>query len=262
MDERPSWWLKLMRAGYHFEELSGLVKEYETEHRFQAVLANTDDRDRWRFVVEISERPNPAIAVVLGDCLFNIRSALDHIAVACAPEDRRRKAQFPIILDREKGPSQKLKDQLAGFEPGAFAVIEQEQPFVVRRDTYPPGTGRSVIPTIEILSELQNADKHRSLNVVVPRLAQPKVNVIWRDLAALPASDYYYLTPGADVFTWEEVKEQVSPEDLRVEVYGLPQVAVRAPDLPQEYPVLQLVFGILHHVESQIIPRLEPFARP
>jgi hypothetical protein len=58
------------------------------------------------------------------------------------------------------------------------------------------------------------------------------------------------------------VPQPVSAEDLHVEVFGSPEVAAKAPDLPEEYAVLKLTIGLIHHVESRIIPRLEPFARP
>jgi hypothetical protein len=91
VQEHPSWWRKLARAEYHFQELTRLVRRYEDEHHYRAVLV--DGLPERRFVLEITEQPDADIAVVLGDCLFNIRSALDHIAVACAGMDVRHKAQ-------------------------------------------------------------------------------------------------------------------------------------------------------------------------
>ena len=36
------------------------------------------------------------IPVIIGDCLYNLRSALDHLAVAIAPRKRKANAAFPV----------------------------------------------------------------------------------------------------------------------------------------------------------------------
>ena len=92
-----SWRLKIARAEHHLSDLRHLVESCQDGHHYRAVCPNPPRRPtHWRFVLEITEPPDPQIAVVLGDLLFNVRSALDHVAVACAPSDRKRQAGFPV----------------------------------------------------------------------------------------------------------------------------------------------------------------------
>jgi hypothetical protein len=160
-----------------------------------------------------------------------------------------------------KRPAQTLKDQLAWFPLDAAAIIEAEQPLVMARCQFPPTAGRTVIATLEFLSELQNADTHRALNVVVPRVVRPSVRAICRE-REIPVPQHHFLTPCANVLTAADVPTAVPLDEIDVSVFGTPEVAVKAPDLPEEYALLSVTLGILHHVEASIIPSLEPYARP
>ena len=58
----------------------------------------------WRFVLQITEPPDPQIAIVFGDFLFNVRSALDHVAVACAPPSTQAGRGLPSVPGEAVGP--------------------------------------------------------------------------------------------------------------------------------------------------------------
>ena len=67
---------------------------------------------------------------MLGDCLFNIRSALDHIAVAIAPPERQDRASFPDHPRPENSDvRQKFRQLTEGMPPEAVAIIEAEHPY-------------------------------------------------------------------------------------------------------------------------------------
>jgi hypothetical protein len=132
MMPESSWRLKMKRALNHFNELQRLVEQYDAGKHYRAVGVAPDDGDptHWRFVLEITEQPDPEIAIVLGDCLFNIRSGLDHIAVACAPANRRRSAGFPILNDPgNEEEMERYASQTQGMTQETVAAIEFEQSY-------------------------------------------------------------------------------------------------------------------------------------
>lgn len=108
------------------------------------------------------------MAVVVGDFVHNLRSALDHVAVACVPRKRRHNASFPIcikdpfatridgrFLDDKAGP--RYDSAVKGMAREARTIIEGLQP---HRD---PDPGFTVLA---VLTRLENADKHRTMAVV------------------------------------------------------------------------------------------------
>ena len=124
------WRLKIARAEHHLSDLRHLVESYQDGHHYRAVCPNPRRPTHWRFVLEITEPPDPQIAVVLGDLLFNVRSALDHVAVACAPSDRKRQAGFPLYEQRPEGDDRKKFESMTrGMASEALAAIEYEQPY-------------------------------------------------------------------------------------------------------------------------------------
>jgi hypothetical protein len=53
-------------------------------------------RHVWLYRLEMTEEPDPMIPVIMGECLYDLRSALDHLAVAMAPRKRKANAAFPV----------------------------------------------------------------------------------------------------------------------------------------------------------------------
>jgi len=111
------------------------------------------------------------IALLLGDFVHNLRSALDHIVAASVPRQRRKNASFPIAFEdiwaKDTNGEFMVNDaeQRKNFQPAvrglsreALAVVIQAQPYKMRG-----GAGSSVLGAI---SRLDTADKHRQLIVV------------------------------------------------------------------------------------------------
>jgi hypothetical protein len=120
---QPSWRLKIERAEHHLLDLRHLVKRYQEGHHYRAVCPNPPRQPTHSgFVLDITEPPDDQIAIVLGDLLFNVRSALDHIAVACAPPARKRQAGFPIYERPDDEEQRKFESMTRGVAPEAMAA--------------------------------------------------------------------------------------------------------------------------------------------
>jgi hypothetical protein len=115
---RPSWWLKVDRAKHHFREFELEAQRYSDRHPYRAerVGYRKNERQHWRYVLHITEQPPPTLSPILGDAFHNLRSALDHMAAALVPLNRKSHSQFPILMT----------DPWALDEHGQFAVVDDE----------------------------------------------------------------------------------------------------------------------------------------
>jgi hypothetical protein len=58
--------LKIARAEHHLVDLRHLVEDYQKGHHYRAVFPHPPRQPtQWRFVLEITEPPDPQIALVL-----------------------------------------------------------------------------------------------------------------------------------------------------------------------------------------------------
>lgn len=163
------WWLKVQRAEKHMVDIKQEAVRYASSNPYSFTrirLPDSQNQIKSRF--RITEQPNPIIASMLGDFIHNLRSALDHVVVACVPKQRRAKASFPIlfknIFAKDKNGEFVVKDaQLRenfgtateGLHLKARALIIELQPYHRGADAH-----RNILG---IISRLENADKHRQL---------------------------------------------------------------------------------------------------
>lgn len=157
---------KLNRAEHHLKTIKGEVAAF--------VAPNPDhfisdyDASRKQFVA----KPNPALferqdgwSLVVGDCVHNLRSTLDHLAHQLVvlgggvPRSGRGGTAYPIYESGtgvKGGPRQVRIEAASGaVAPAVQTRIEELQPY---KRSNPP-----VDDLLWVLSELDNMDKHRQL---------------------------------------------------------------------------------------------------
>jgi len=251
--------LKIERAEHHLLDLRHLVKRYQEGHHYRAVCPNPPRQPTHSgFVLDITEPPDDQIAIVLGDLLFNVRSALDHIAVACAPPDRKRKAGFPLYEKPPEGEVQrKFESMTRGMAPGAIGAIEYEQPYNVGSRT--SKIGPESVEALFALNALQDADKHRSLAVLVAGISHPTVQVSGGG-EVFGTFRPTYVEPRGELISYTEFGNRIPYDKVSVEVRSVPHVAVNV-SRRGDYEMLSTAGGILGRVRDRIIPSLEPYAR-
>jgi len=117
---------------------------------------------------------DPTLGLVIGDCVHNLRSALDHLVLQLAILNgtfagAERKTAFPICLDRGAF-KHAVKNNVAPFiSRTALDAIEESQPY----RTLDPATN---IPlgdqsVLWVLSQLDVIDKHRVILIAAPQVA-------------------------------------------------------------------------------------------
>jgi hypothetical protein len=193
-EDLPSWRLKLKRAAKHREEVVELIKPFG---RAQTLIVRENyvraRGGEWEYRLFAPFRPDPNLMVVIGDYLFNLRSALDHLAVALVPNSRRSSASFPILdidpeaehSDDAEGDARRRRywtTATAGMPTAAVKIIRARQPFNAEK----PEMFKDIelVPrdhVLALLSAFQNADKHRHLLTVADGLLPTKLDVTLRD---------------------------------------------------------------------------------
>jgi len=230
---RESYWLKLDRAEVHLNDLKARVAPYSKVHPCLVTSSIKTDKKgtEWEYRAFADSPDDPWFPIIVGEFLFNVRSALDHVAVAGVPAKQKRSAYFPIVQD-DLWEVDELSDQLVtkhadarsgweravkGMTPAAIAFIKQQQPYHFKAEGKNPRDH-----VLAILSGLQNADKHRYLVVVadtlkdgVVRVPQPGGEIRSDSLILGPA---HALKSGAIIHR--------SPQEADVEVEASLKVAV------------------------------------
>jgi hypothetical protein len=231
-----SWWLKLDRAKDHLDEFKGVIdpllkrcvnpvtKSWETYDHQPAFVY------RVRFS---NPEPDERLPVIAGDFMHNVRSALDHVAVALAPIARKHDASFPIftcdiheqdqVTGRYLHPSDRKKwlRRIEGMSEGAVAILDTVQPF------HGGGTGQDPADSpLALLCEFQNADKHRELNIVAQGLTDPEFILTYpdgssaRDRPPVPLDGL--MRNGAIV----HVDRSNPPEKMEMDTEGTPRIVI------------------------------------
>jgi len=171
--------LKLIRAHEHLNALQSAIDSYARTELYRLV-PKTDGAE----TLEVHLFPPPQIAILVGEVLYHLRSALDYLAFDLVEASRskidmardwERQCEFPLLLKIpedcvKKGiapplPYNCFRKWLPGIPTSAFTFIESLQP-------YHSGEGRHNI--LRLLAQLSNIDKHRHLNLLIPKVA-----IIW-----------------------------------------------------------------------------------
>jgi hypothetical protein len=156
---------KLRRAEVHLALFGMAVEEFLAAEPFAAVRTVSND-GRSHVVEWTRTAPIPDdIPLLAGDAVHNLRSALDHLAVALerasanrlghqlTPAEERR-PQFPVARSERE-----FKEQLTRFgylSPATVDVLKTFQPFAI-------APGQPEQSFLWQVSDLDNLDKHRML---------------------------------------------------------------------------------------------------
>ncbi|MGI8806666.1 MAG: hypothetical protein ACR2KK_02195 [Acidimicrobiales bacterium] len=174
--------LKLTRARDHLDALNNEIRYWSAVNPYR-LDAKFDSKNLAYFpqpspgyvvtIVEESRLPGDRLSAVIGDCIHNLRAALDHLAwslVVAGNGTPNEGTYFPVRLDRlsENGKLRPLP--LTGaVDQGALTIIEDLQPYNALDDPS--------LHELAILSELDNIDKHRFLNPVGMTVIQASISL-------------------------------------------------------------------------------------
>jgi hypothetical protein len=173
--------LKIARANEHLDALKAEIARYYDTHPAEFVADPTIHTDgsgeQYVFGRFEADAPPDHIAVVIGDVLQNLRSALDYLVwelVLANKQQPGKKNSFPIC-DCAKGFANELRrGRLDGVHSGAITEAEGLQPYFGGAEV-----DKSFLWNLE---QFSNINKHRRVLLTVLRtLPAPEGLVTTRD---------------------------------------------------------------------------------
>lgn len=186
-------YLRVNRAEEHIEALKRLQQELGEKTGRPRVLPDTETREHlpdggWQVTFPIMElpqlpAPDPSWSVLVGETVYNLRSALDYLVYALAHRDsgsHQEQTQFPICGKQEEFAGQ-ARRRLAGVNDTHVQAIEALQPYA--------GEGPDC-DWLERLADLSNPDKHRHL------VATNAANELHTEIEARKEPDGLLITAG------------------------------------------------------------------
>lgn len=161
------------------------------------------DDDAWEWVERFQIRREFPLrfGVILGDCIHNLRSALDHlicqVTLLDLPDGTSadgvcNRTQFPIIYEGEAKFESDANYRIPGLSAEHRALVKHVQP-------YHAGDGAHRHP-LAVLAKLSNADKHRLIN--------PTFSFMASDMSKSLDTLFNYSGPGPSPIIGAEVIKQ------------------------------------------------------
>jgi hypothetical protein len=161
--------LKMNRAEHHLETIRSDVEGFN-QSEFYETVAEFDYKGRLVARLKNVKQPPPELSVLIGDCVYNLRSALDQLAYGMAaaytrplPEAFARTVSFPIFKTgplyrgKVRGRGGGATPKLRGMSRGTRAAIQRLQPYHGRKNPS--------LYLLWMLEELSNIDKHRLVHL-------------------------------------------------------------------------------------------------
>jgi len=258
-DMVPSYILKLDRAQEHLEILKGQIETFSDSHPYTVAKRREGKKEVWR--LHFTSGPPTSVLLVGADFIHNVRSGLDHLAVALVPSSRRRKTSFPIFWGGVWEPPQKgedeqtLKDRarwetiVEKMKPEAVAILKTLQPY----RGYTPQSEETHL--LYSLNRLWNTDKHTRLPFVVHALSNSTIRFTLNDGTTHTLVDREPGGLGDDAkLTWGGGGRVVD-----VQIKGTAEVAIRVA-MPDGFIMLIEHFeGILNYARTEVVYPLIPY---
>jgi hypothetical protein len=212
---------KIDRAQSHFHAVKAALKvvlgtKPKTQHvAFQIHL------ERQELISTIPKAPpvDPALALMIGDCIHNLRSALDHLVYQLALQngtgsEAAEKTFFPVYLTQTEFDSRVKKLVKPFISDAAFAELQKSQPYTAYD-----------VPEeadIWILHKLDIIDKHRLLIVADHQFAVTEFTLAfpnrepWHQV--IPEPKWKPMKDGAEVLRFQIPGAFYAPGKVRVQI--------------------------------------------
>jgi hypothetical protein len=245
---------KMSRAKEHLDTLYTEARVFFESTRRNFIL-KSNGQQAW--IVHYVEDSIPPIrfGVLLGECVFNMRSALDNLVCGLIrTKDSHapcKGTQFPICSTEEQW-DRHCQKYLRGVEPAAQALIRDLQP-CLRMSAVPEND------PLSILNVLSNSDKHRAVTLTLAYSHDLVVKVhandgrihVWKATEPLYAGDVHTIPLDLDPAT-------IQPS-ARVEARGTEVLIIREIGPWGERPVWSVLTDLYEYVRDSVVIPLKPF---
>jgi hypothetical protein len=159
---------KLLRADEHLEALHLMLQGMTPGHC--ELVPEEDHQNNIGVLRARLPKPPLRLSVLIGDFLFNIRSALDYLVwqlVLINKCEPGKSTMFPITSNPKTFADEIRRNRLKGVSAAAQKAIESLQPY---------HTGNE---SLAVLAKLHNTDKHQAFNLTTA--VAHDTHVEWKD---------------------------------------------------------------------------------
>ena len=266
MAGKPGWLLKFERAHEHFTALDVNIRDFLADHPYEPVVKFNPENMQYGLGFRIKREPPPEWSILIGECLYNFRSSLDHLVwqLACDYSGNGDpKTQFPVFLRRDKywkvskkgiGTDESGLRKVCLLDPGAQAEIDGLQPY-----NRPDGPAEG--HPLWLLQNLRNEDEHRLLHVV--GAAMGDADLVLRSQDGRPLSSVAVTSGNSGFIPFNEETDFIggiiqSRAVTAVQVEGNFSFGIA---FREGQPARYLLSDIATFVSSKVFPALTPFLK-
>jgi hypothetical protein len=251
---------KMARAHEHFADLGRATREFHDSTKRNFVLKYDHDREAHWIVYWVDDPfPPMRLSTLVGDCVFNMRSALDNLVCglvrAQKPDAKCAGTRFPIQLERAGYENEvEQLEVLKGVPPDAIAIIRDLQPFNRPEDT------RRLDPLF-ILNQLSNRDKHRAVMLSTGYQKNAQLVIHGHDgkqyLIRLTKPLYSH---GPEIIPLDLPAAALRGDTTRVAAMGTAVLAFRDESGPwADRSIDEVLAACLNYIEEKVLAPLKPF---
>lgn len=151
--------VKLARADEHLKALNDEVADFLAIRPYDVDTQQDGPRDDISAKVVYRHAPPDRLLMTIGDVLYNLRSALDHLAWSLAGPKADRRTEFPIFCEERGFLGDRGRAKIHDMPAAAQTIIESLQPYK-RSHSSPERT------PLWMLQAACIEDKHRTFNLV------------------------------------------------------------------------------------------------
>lgn len=252
---------KLGQAERHFKVAARLIRHF-VRNECGARAEQSRETGLTNVVINLPKPPT-IVNLLVGDCIHNMRAALDHLVYEVigrnpdrppgAPDD---KTQFPIC-DTSQGFQRQLeRGRMRGAPAGAIEEIKALQPYN-RRNATPDHTQH----VLWVLNRLENIDKHRRLALTAGVAFQSYMEITDGRGGESTVLAHETLHDGAVI--WNYRTPQPGEPEIEVKGHILAFVAFNE---PEELPALvdtdvgNVLGHTLRFIRDKVVPAFDRFA--
>ena len=244
---------KMIRAHENIEGVAREINDWFASIEVKIYLKTApDNRAPWLVVHVTDYIPPIRLSILIGECVHNMRSALDNLvcglALTLKPTCKCRDLAFPLYKDQAEW-DEKADKSLKGIPPLAKESTRQLQPWL---DTVSPNP-------LTILNKLSNIDKHRACNFTLAYAHDFAFRVHCNNGAILSVDVKEPLFLG-DLHTIPlQIDKRLVEGSARVQTSGTFVLTFREESDWDDILVMKVLQDCFDHIERKVVPKLKPF---
>ncbi|HKM85862.1 MAG TPA: hypothetical protein VJW96_06605, partial [Terriglobales bacterium] len=233
---------KIERAIHHLQQLDIAVNKLwaSESERISTYPPSYKMEGQHLIIFRARSAPvDPSLPLIVGDCIHNVRSALDHLVFQLAilnhsTVESASKTSFPVCLTHAEFKNA-TRNKIAPFISGvALAEIEKLQP-------YSTGDGKQDI--LWALSQLDIIDKHRLLIVTKSKVRPTRFTITnpsgEEATCYLPPHDWKPSEAGTELIRFDFSKSVLPPGKVKMKVETAMTVQIEETELSCDGMIVQ-----------------------